>query len=269
MKIALCQMDLAWLDVKSNLRKIKNYIEDAEAQNAKLVVFPEMALTGFCMQSDSAALELSSPEIKELASYTQGKKVIAFVGAAIREGNKFTNECLILRNGEIISSYAKMNLFPVTDEHKYYSAGDKMITLDIEGFQVTPLICFDTRFAWPFSKGASFGTDAFIIMASWPDNQSSHWKTLLSARAMDTQAFVMGVNRIGSGDGMNFAGECMVVAPSGKPLFEYSSDERLIVVEVDLSYSQKLKTRFPVFTEQHTQPRQIQTQNITIRHSQN
>ncbi|OFZ18834.1 MAG: hypothetical protein A2X94_01050 [Bdellovibrionales bacterium GWB1_55_8] len=267
-------MDIAWLDVPANLRKVKNTIEEAEAQDARILVFPEMALTGFCMQPEAAALELGSPEIRALAAMTRGKQVTVFIGAAIKDGLKYTNECLILRNGEIVGSYAKMNLFTVTDEHKHYEAGNQMLTIDFEGYQITPLICFDTRFAKPFINGAAAGTDVFIIMASWPDAQSMQWRTLLSARAMDTQAFVIGVNRIGAGDGMTFAGECMVVPPSGKPMFEYSSDEKLIVLDVDFGYSKKLKAKFPVLAEQHSpshsllSPRQIvlRTGNACPRH---
>jgi len=259
MKIALCQMDIVWLDVQANLNKIEDTIDDAEAQGVRLLVFPEMALTGFCMQREAAALEVGSPPIKQLAAMTRGKQVMVFIGAAIKNGAKYTNECLVLRNGEIVASYAKMNLFTVTDEHRYYEPGEQMITVAYEGYQFTPLICFDTRFTKPFIKGAEAGTDAFIIMASWPDSQSAQWKTLLSARAMDTQAFVLGVNRIGSGGGMNFAGECMVVAPSGKPMLEYSSDEKLIILDVDFGYSKKLKNKFPVLSEQHTREKLLHT----------
>jgi len=251
MKIALSQMDIAWLDVPTNLRKIKGEIDSAEAQGARILVLPEMALTGFCMDTQSAGLELKSPEIQELASMTQGKNIIVFAGAAIKRGKYFTNDCLVLRNGEIITTYSKMNLFVVTNEDKHYAPGGKMITLEIDGVRFTPLICFDTRFNRVFNRAAESGTDAFIIMASWPDTTASQWRTLLAARAMDTQSFVIGVNRIGEGDGMKFNGDCMVVAPSGKTMFDYSSDAKLIVLDVDFSYAQKLREKFPVLAEQH------------------
>ncbi|OFY98830.1 MAG: hypothetical protein A2070_03575 [Bdellovibrionales bacterium GWC1_52_8] len=262
-------MDIAWLDVRANLEKIEDYIDDAEDQGAKILVFPEMALTGFCMDPHAAALELGSAELKRLAAMTRGKQVMVFIGAAIKQGSRYTNECLIIRNGEVVASYAKMNLFTVTDEHKYYEPGDQMITVSYEGYQITPLICFDTRFTKPFVKGAEAGTDAFIVMASWPDTQSAQWKTLLSARAMDTQAFVIGVNRIGSGGGLSFAGECMVVAPSGKAMLEYSSDEKLIFLDVDFGYSKKLKDKFPVLAEQHLNAKQLHTPRQIVMRSGN
>jgi omega-amidase len=265
MKIALCQMDIAWLDTRANLNKMKNYIAEAEAQDVKLLVFPEMALSGFCMDAQAVSLQLSSPEISELAAFTREKRVLVFAGAAIRHGLAFTNECLIIRNGEILTSYAKMNLFTPSNEDKEYSPGERLLTLEYDGFRITPLICFDTRFNDPFIRGARNGTDAFVIIASWPDSQSAHWKTLLSARAMDTQSFVIGVNRVGSGGGMNFAGESMVVAPSGKPMFEYGSSEKLMIVDVDLSYSRKLRTRFPVLNDQHINPKAVYEETLTLR----
>lgn len=258
-------MNIQWLDVQANLKFIESAIDEAEAQGAKILVFPEMALTGFCMDPVAATLEMSSPEIKMLAAMTREKHVLVFAGAAMKRNGKYYNECLVLRNGEILTSYAKMNLFTVTDEQRHYGAGQRMITIDYEGFRFTPLICFDTRFTAPFIKGAEAGTDAFIIMASWPEGQSTQWKTLLSARAMDTQAFVVGVNRVGAGGGLNFAGECNVIAPSGKAMLDYSSEEKLIVLDVDFSYSKKLKEKFPVLAEQHTRPQPLLLEPVSIR----
>ncbi|OFZ55051.1 MAG: hypothetical protein A2428_02305 [Bdellovibrionales bacterium RIFOXYC1_FULL_54_43] len=265
MKIALFQMDIAWLDFRANLNKIRNAVEDAEAQGSRILVLPEMALSGFCMEREFAAKELGSPELLELASMTRGKHILVFAGAAIKNGGKYTNECLVLRNGEILTSYAKMNLFPVTNEQDHYEPGNRLLTVEYEGYRFTPLICFDTRFIGPFTQAAAEGTDAFIIIASWPDVRAQQWKILLSARAMDTQSFVLGVNRIGSGGGMGFSGDCMVVGPSGKPMFEYSSNEKLIVTEVDFGYARKLRETFPAIAKQHQNQPKVRLEKLSIR----
>ncbi|MCM2324038.1 MAG: hypothetical protein NDJ90_12330 [Oligoflexia bacterium] len=264
MKVALSQMDMAWLDIPANLRKISETIDEAEQLGVELLVFPEMALTGFCMDTQSATLELGSPEIRQLAAMTRDKKLLVLIGAAMRSGSRFTNDCLVLRNGEVIASYSKMNLFPVTGEEKHYEPGHQMLTIEYQGYRITPLICFDSRFMKPFITGAAARTDAFVIMASWPDAQSAQWKTTLSARAMDTQTFVFGVNRTGTGGGLSFAGECNVIAPSGKPMLPYSSDEKLLVADVDLSYPGKLRERFPMLAAQHAAPGPEKPRTVAI-----
>ncbi len=250
-KIALAQMDIAWLGFDKNLQKISSMIQEAETKSMDWIVFPEMSLTGFCMEPEKAAIELSSPIMNSLLNMTIGKKIAVMIGVAIRSEDAFTNDFLILRNGELLHCYSKINLFTITDEDKHYSPGDRLLSFELDDAKVTPLICFDTRFPDLFSQAAGAGTELFVIMASWPKQQASQWKTLLSARAVDTQSFVVGVNRVGSGGGLDFAGDCNIFTPGGKPIGEFSSDEKLIFFDIDPKKATSIRGQFPVLYNQH------------------
>jgi len=261
MKIALSQMDITWLDIRANTTKISNHIEQADASGAGAIVFPEMALTGFCMDPARAAIDPVSPEMRALTLATRGKRILVMAGAAVRQNGLSYNMFLFIQGGEIVAGYSKINLFPPTGEDRCYTPGGDLIVVDYGGIRIAPLVCFDMRFPQLFCALQAVDTDIFVVMASWPAAEARQWQTLLSARAVDTQAYLIGVNRIGSGGGMEFCGQSMAVSPGGKPLFEYTTDERLIFVDIDPSRSARLREDFPVFKKSVTgfsmQPRVI------------
>jgi len=119
------------------------------------------------------------------------------------------------------------------------------------GVTIAPFVCFDTRFPALWSLGTKQGAELFIVIASWPAAQQQQWRTLLSARAIDTQAYVIGVNRIGVGDGIEYSGDSNVFTPGGKALLPFNAEERLSYIEIDGSYVKKIRERFPVLSEQH------------------
>lgn len=262
-KIALAQMNITWLGFQENLKKIAEYVNEAETQNADWIVFPEMALTGFCMEPEKVCLPQTSESFQNLLRITRGKKVVVMIGLAQNTKGEFTNDFLIIQNGEILCAYSKIHLFTMQDEHKYYQPGYKLKQVELDGIKVTPFICFDTRFSDMFSKMAGQGTDVFVVIASWPKEQAAQWKTLLSARAIDTQSFVVGVNRVGEGDGLCFNGDSNVFSPGGKPIAEFTSEQKLIFVEIDPSKVKKLRSQYPVLFNQHTE--KIKVSNSPLR----
>jgi omega-amidase len=257
MKIALIQMDTAWCDPQKNLGKIDSFLKSSREKGARLVVFPETSLAGFCMEADRAAVPLDGDIVRRLLKLTRGSDQLVAIGAAIRRGKHFTNECLLLRDGELVASYAKINLFAPTGEEREFTPGDSLLRLEFDGVRFTPLICFDTRFPRLALDAVATGTDAFLIIANWPSERSRHWKALLTARAIDTMSFVIGVNRVGAGGGLEFCGESNVIGPSGKPLAEWTQTEGEIVLEVDFGLARALRERFPVLFDQYRHPRGV------------
>lgn len=265
MKIGLCQFDLAWHDCKKNIQKIGDYIEQAEQQNADLIVFPEMALSGFSMEPRSAAVKAHGEEMRDLLALTRGKRVMAVVGTAIKDGYDFYNSSLVIRNGEILTSYSKINLFAPSGEDEVYRSGETLVLVDTEEFSFVPLVCFDLRFSKVFTRAAAaLDPDAYIVIASWPAAQAEQWRTLLAARAIDTQSYVIGVNRVGSGDGIAYHGNSNIIAPSGKALLNYSHEEGLVFAEIDSGYCRKLKQKYKVLSDQHHKHFHVDTKKIKI-----
>ena len=264
MKIALCQMDIAWMDFAPNIAKIRHFITEAEAGGADIVIFPEMALSGFCMDAKTASVTLDGPELAEIIGETRGRRPVVMCGAAIRSGSEYSNSALVVRDGELLYRYSKINLFTISDEDRNYVPGTRLVLLEHSGGTVAPIVCFDLRFPQLFSAAAGKGADVFVVMANWPAAQRNQWRTLLSARAVDAQAFVIGVNRVGSGDGIDYDGGSNVFTPGGKPLLEAADFECIMFVEIHPGQARSLRKKYPVLHMQHQEERSYAFDRVRI-----
>jgi predicted amidohydrolase len=147
-----------------------------------------------------------------------------------------------------VVKYAKIHPFSFAGEDKVYTAGDRVVTVEVEGVRVTPLVCYDLRFPEPFRTAAA-ETDLFVLVANWPDQRREHWRTLLRARAIENQAYVVGVNRAGEGHGLRYAGDSAAVSPLGETLAEADDREQVIFADIDPDVVGKLRARFPALDD--------------------
>jgi predicted amidohydrolase len=129
-----------------------------------------------------------------------------------------------------------------------YAAGERVVTAEVEGVRVTPFVCYDLRFPEPFRTAAA-GTDLFAVVANWPDQRREHWRTLLRARAIENQAYVVGVNRAGDGNGLHYAGDSAAIAPLGETIVEADDREQVLFCDVDPEVVKKLRARFPALAD--------------------
>jgi len=123
-----------------------------------------------------------------------------------------------------------------------------VVTADVEGVSVTPLVCYDLRFPEPFRLAAK-ETDLFAVVANWPAKRREHWRTLLRARAIENQAYVLGVNRVGEGNGLVYAGDSAALSPLGETLAEASGSEAVLLVDVDPAAVREARATFPVLSD--------------------
>jgi predicted amidohydrolase len=147
-----------------------------------------------------------------------------------------------------VVKYAKIHPFSFAGEDRVYTAGDRVVTADVDGVRVTPLVCYDLRFPEPFRTAAA-ETDLFLVVANWPDQRREHWRTLLRARAIENQAYVVGVNRAGTGNGLQYAGDSAAIAPLGETLAEADEREQVLFADVDPEVVRKLRARFPALQD--------------------
>jgi predicted amidohydrolase len=154
---------------------------------------------------------------------------------------------LVAPDGTVVR-YAKIHPFSYAGEHRVYTAGDRVVTAEIEGVRLTPLVCYDLRFPEPFRTAAA-ETDLFVVVANWPDQRREHWRTLLRARAIENQAYVVGVNRAGEGDGLRYAGDSAAVSPLGETLAEADDREQVLFADIDPEVVRKLRARFPALDD--------------------
>ncbi len=163
----------------------------------------------------------------------------------IAEADKPRNTLVVAAPGGQLTRYHKVHPFTFAKEHEHYDAGDRIVTLDIEGVRTTLFICYDLRFANEFWNCA-LETDCYIVVANWPQKRREHWTTLLRARALENQAYVVGVNRVGRGGGLDYSGDTRIFDPWGEALAAASGSETMVLGEVDPQVVADARAKFPV-----------------------
>ncbi|MCI9080165.1 MAG: carbon-nitrogen family hydrolase [Lachnospiraceae bacterium] len=237
MRVALGQMDMVREDKKASLVKAEKMAEEAAAAKADIIIFPEMSLTGFSMALDKIGEDEKSPEsvnaMAELA--IQNNIAIGFGWAAlpvpgsIKGTNRFT---VIGSDGNIITEYKKINPFTYGGESEVYESGNNIVTAQFAGHTISLFICYDLRFPELFQI-ASEKADVLFVIADWPAIRSTHWTTLIRARAIETQSYVVGVNCYGVHNSESSSGGSLVVDSIGNILGQISGREGVLICDID------------------------------------
>lgn len=248
MKIALIQMDIAWESKKANYTKADNFFKKAARESCDLIVFPEMFSTGFSMNISAVAEDEkgeTSQVLSELAK-KYGLNVIAGIAAKTRGRKKARNLAIAInRKGAVIATYAKMHPFSLAKEDKYFSSGNARIIFQIEKVFASVFICYDLRFPEIFRDIAK-SVQAIFVLANWPDSRKDHWETLLKARAIENQCFVIGVNRTGKdGNGIRYPGASHIYDPMGNDICSGGPKEQFISCVIDPETVSKVRSQFP------------------------
>jgi predicted amidohydrolase len=246
MKIALCQFNVAWNDKKANQQKILNLLRSAPDKTMDWLIFPEMTLSGFTMETQIA--ETTPEEVEWFANIAREYNTAVSFGAV---QNGYNNLITINKFGKIINTYSKIHLYAFGGENKYYKAAEKQTHFELNGLRVTPAICFDLRFPYLFFNTAE-QTDVYVVIASWPGRRAEHWTTLLRARAIENQAYCIGVNNTGvDTQKIEYTGNSMAFDPLGKTVVDAGTKEGLYIsqIAVDKELVAKTRTRFPFLNE--------------------
>ncbi len=219
MIVAGLQMDIAWERPEENFRRVEELVDRAASDRPALIVLPEMFATGFSMESEMAA-GFAGQTRDFLAALATRLSVFVLGGYAEPAEPRPANACSIFApGGEEILHYQKIHPFSLAGEEEHYIGGETVETAEVEGIRVTPLICYDLRFPEPF-RVAARDTDLFCVIANWPSKRREAWSTLLRARAIENQAYVLGVNRVGMGGGEPHTGDSALLDPLGQEIAE-------------------------------------------------
>jgi predicted amidohydrolase len=248
MKVALIQMDLAWEDVAENHRRARVRLEEARRRGARLALLPEMFCTGFSMESGRIAQPAggaSETFLRETA-----RELGLWILASVPEAGepRPRNMAILAAPDGSATRYAKIHPFTFGGEHRVYAGGDRVVTVSVEGVCVTPFVCYDLRFPEPFRLAAE-DTDLFALVANWPQTRREAWRTLLRARAIENLCYVAGVNRVGEGGGLSYAGDSAVVSPWGEVLVEGSEAEGVLVADVSRDAVAEARAKFPALAD--------------------
>jgi predicted amidohydrolase len=252
-KVAAVQHDIVWEDRDATLVLVERQIAAAAATGARLVVLTELFATGFSMATERVGEPEGGPTSQFLLEQAarHGIWVCGSVPELPPGSDRPFNQLVLAAPDGVAHRYAKIHPFSFAGEHEHYKPGPAsgVITVDVEGVRVTPFICYDLRFAdvfWPVAAA----TDCYLVIASWPSPRRAHWKALLAARAIENQAYVVGVNRVGEGGGLTYAGDSRIIDPMGEVIAAApEGEEACIVADVDPRVVASTRERLPFLAD--------------------
>jgi omega-amidase len=242
------QYDIAWEDKHANFAKVRKLLNEVAPAKDSLVVLPEMFATGFSMDADTIAEEYGGPTEQFLATTAQEFGVCLVAGAAMRsrDGHPRNKALVFSPAGELLTFYAKMKPFTPGGEPEHYQAGLKPVAFRWDECTVSPFICYDLRFPEIFRAAvAAHRPELFVVIANWPEKRIQHWVRLLQARAIENQAYVVGVNRLGHDPYYAYPGRSLIIDPQGEVLADAGDREGCISAQLDLAALRKYREGLP------------------------
>lgn len=253
MKIAAVQHDIVWEDGEATRARLAPLVGQAAAGGARLIVLSEMYATGFSMQPQAIAEQPGGPNerflIEQAAQHGVWMlgSIAQWVGEQ-SENRQAQNVAVLAGPDGQLHRYAKIHPFSYAGEDKVYRAGTDFLTVTVEDLRVSIFICYDLRFADEFWQLAA-DTDLYVVVANWPERRSDHWRALLKARAIENQAYLLGCNRVGTGDGIRYLGDSTIIDPLGRNLVEASQAETVLLADADPGEVKRVRDRFPFLAD--------------------
>ncbi|MFX1563334.1 MAG: carbon-nitrogen family hydrolase [Promethearchaeota archaeon] len=248
LRVACAQMDVIFGDKDANMGAVVQMANMAADKQADLLVLPELFTTGFCLNQANLLAEKPLGHSVQLLRDLASRFRLLLVGGSIleRRGDKIYNTCPIIgKDGKLLGTYDKIHLFPPFVEDKYLTPGGKLNTIKTSYGQFGVMICFDIRFPETARSLALQGAQVIFCPAEFPAERINVWATLLRARAIENQVFVVGCNRVGS-DGKNiFGGRSAIIDPEGKTLAQADDSAQLIDAVIDLDQIAAVKEQLP------------------------
>lgn len=251
--VYLVQLDIAWEDKAANFRKAEALVKAAAPAAGSLVVLPEMFACGFSMNL-AVTRQGEEREDETFLAELARKHGVFVAGGVVSRGaaTMGRNEAVIFSpSGKLVARYAKIHPFSRGGEAQAHEAGSEIVTFDWGGFVVAPFVCYDLRFPEIFRSAARKGASLMVVMALWPAKRQQHWLTLLQARAIENQAYVVGVNRIGRDPELLYAGRSVVVDPHGVIVADAGEREQVVPAMLEPDIVSSWRRDFPALNDAH------------------
>ncbi|MGC9944515.1 MAG: carbon-nitrogen family hydrolase [Verrucomicrobiota bacterium] len=251
MKFFCCQLDIVWKNKPANFQKVELLLDTAKIPAGALVLLPEMFATGFCMNPG----EISEGDPSGTTAFLQklaSKFKCYFIAGLARlgdDGRSYNEAVIVSPQGRELGRFRKIHPFSFAKEDDFYAPGKEVLLLNLEQYLVSPFICYDLRFPEVFRLAASRGAQVFTVIANWPTARQEHWLTLLRARAIENQSFVVATNRCGSDPSNAYPGLSIIIDPRGKVLAQADSQEAVIGAELDLAELLEYRRLFPALND--------------------
>jgi len=250
--ITTIQSNLIWEEKSANLRLLEQKIAAIE-EKTEIVVLPEMFSTGFSMKPELLAETMDGETVEWMKRVSRQYGIILTGSVMIKEAENYFNRLIwMLPNGQY-GHYDKRHLFAYGEEDKHYMPGNKRLIASVKGWKINLLVCYDLRFpVWARQKTTEAGAeyDVLIYVANWPERRSHAWKTLLCARAIENQCYVVGVNRVGSdGNNIYYSGNSLVIDPLGQVLYHMADEEDVNTITLQKEMLEEVRAKFPFWKD--------------------
>jgi predicted amidohydrolase len=256
--ITTIQSNLIWEEKAANLRMLEQKIASIE-EKTEIVVLPEMFSTGFSMKPEQLAETMDGETVEWMKRISRVYGIILTGSIIIEEAGNYYNRLVwMLPNGQY-GHYDKRHLFAFAEEDKHYSPGNKRLIASVKGWRINLQVCYDLRFpVWarqvPLSSrrgdGGEVEYDVLIYVANWPGRRSHAWKTLLCARAIENQCYVVGVNRVGTdANNIYYSGNSLIIDPLGQVLYHMADEEDVNTLTLQKEMLEDVRSKFPFWKD--------------------
>ncbi len=246
MRVTAIQHDIVWEDAAATRAHVQPQVAAAAASGARLIVLTEMFATGFSARTDRTAEPVDGPTVTwmqeraaEHDAWIAGSVVVLDPGQ-----ERPTNSLLVAGPRGTLDRYDKIHRFRYGGEDDQFRPGSRDVIVELEGVRWSLSVCYDLRFADQYWRVAP-DVDAYLVVANWPAARRSHWQALLSARAIENQAYVVAANRVGSGGGLDYAGDSRIIDPLGETLAAGAKAETLVTADVEASVVAEVRSSLP------------------------
>lgn len=249
--VTLIQTSIHWEDKAANLAMLEKKIASI-TEKTNLVILPEMFSTGFSMQPEMLAETMEGNTIAWMKQIAAAHKIILTGSCIITEHGHYYNRLIWMLPNGTYGYYDKRHLFAFAGEDQKYTAGKKRLISSVNGWKINVQICYDLRFpVWARQQKTDEPEyDLLIYVANWPERRSRAWKSLLVARAIENQCYVIAVNRIGEdGNQMNHSGDSMVIDPLGNILYSQSIEEAIFTMHLNKGTLEEIRSKFPFWKD--------------------
>ncbi len=257
LRITILQANPHWENIDKNLQLFSEKIALIE-EKTDLIVLPEMFSTGFTMNNKTLAEKMNGKTMEWMAKTAKEKKSVVTGSIIIEENGKYFNRLIWMRYDGSFELYDKRHLFRYANEQDFYAAGNKKLIVDLKGWKICPMVCYDLRFPVWIRNKTTFHPphvtrdyDVLLFVANWPERRNYPWKTLLTARAMENQCYVVGLNRVGN-DGYDIyhSGDSAVIDPKGETISKTKPhDESVETIALSWKELEEYRKNFPAWMD--------------------
>ena len=247
LSVSILQYNIVWEDKQANFHKIGNLIQQIDSSD--LLILPEMFSTGFSMNVSAMAEPMDGYSVEWMQNQAMTQNIALCGSLIIRENDNYFNRLVFVFPDGSLIKYDKRHLFTMGDENRSYSSGNDRLIVEYKGFRILPLICYDLRFPVWSRNRQDF--DLMVYVANWPAPRRKAWKTLLKARAIENQSYLVAANRTGTdANGIVYCGDSFSIDAKGKITGRLQKNEEGIITEkFSLESLHRFRRNFPVLDD--------------------